>query len=74
MSGLKAPRNGYVYVYLSNASAVPVYFDNFAVSHERAALIQEDHYYPFGLRIAGISSRALASTLNPAVSEQAKGR
>ena len=65
MPELKAPKNGYVYVYLSNESAEPVYFDNFAVSHQKSALIAEDHYYPYGLRIASISAKALASTLNP---------
>jgi RHS repeat-associated protein len=64
MTEARAPRNGYVYVYLSNASVEPVYFDNFTVSHQRSALIGEDHYYAFGLRIQAISSKAVASSLN----------
>lgn len=63
MADTKAPKNGYAYVYLSNESGEPVYFDNFAVSHEKGRLIQEDHYYSYGLRIAGISSRAIQTTL-----------
>jgi RHS repeat-associated protein len=59
----KAVKNGYVYVYLSNESSEPVYFDNFTVSHERGQLIADDHYYAFGLRITGISSRSVSSSL-----------
>ncbi len=62
---IKATKNGYVYVYLSNESNEPVYFDNFSVSHERGRLIAEDHYYAYGLRIASISSKSISSSLNP---------
>jgi RHS repeat-associated protein len=55
---LRAPKNGYVYVYLSNESNWPVQFDEFTVSHERSAIIEETHYYPYGMKIAGISARA----------------
>jgi RHS repeat-associated protein len=61
----KAIKNGYVYVYLSNESGEPVYFDNFAVTHERGQLISEDHYYAYGLKIASISSKSVSSSLNP---------
>ncbi|MCW3074641.1 MAG: repeat-associated core domain protein [Flaviaesturariibacter sp.] len=64
MTEVKAPKNGYVYVYLSNESSTPVYFDDFSVSHNRSALIGEDHYYSFGLKIAAISSKAVATSLN----------
>jgi RHS repeat-associated protein len=64
VTGAKAPKNGYVYVYLSNGSAEPVYFDNFTVSQERGRLIEENHYYAHGLKIAAISSKALSSSLN----------
>ncbi len=55
---IRVPRNGYVFVYLSNESDWPVYFDDFKVTHERGAIIEESHCYPHGLKIAGISSRA----------------
>jgi RHS repeat-associated protein len=61
LSGVKAPKNGYVYVYVSNRSDQPVYFDNLAVSIAAGNIIEEDHYYPFGLKAAAISSRKLGN-------------
>lgn len=65
VTGLKAPKNGYAYIYLSNGSLEPVYFDNFTVSQEKGRLIEENHYYAHGLKIASISSKSLSSSLNP---------
>jgi RHS repeat-associated protein len=60
---IKAPKNGYAYVYVSNESDEPVYFDNLKVALNRGRLIEENHYYAYGLRIAGLSSRKLGSSL-----------
>jgi RHS repeat-associated protein len=56
---IKAPKNGYVYVYVSNESNEMVYFDNFNVALNRGRIIEEDHYYAYGLKIAAISSQKL---------------
>ncbi len=36
---LKVPKNGFAYIYLSNESAEPVYFDDFTVSDNRGRII-----------------------------------
>jgi RHS repeat-associated protein len=64
ISGVKAPRNGYVYVYVSNQSHEDVYFDNMAVSISQGRIVEENHYYSFGLRIAAISSRKFQDSYN----------
>ncbi|MFZ6663663.1 RHS repeat domain-containing protein [Peijinzhouia sedimentorum] len=51
---ITASQGGFVEVYVYNASSLPVWYDQFSISSSQAVIIQENHYYPFGMQIAGL--------------------
>ncbi|WP_210114353.1 DUF6443 domain-containing protein [Hymenobacter aquaticus] len=51
---LVTPADGYVQAYVGNDSDVDVFFDDIEVKYNPALLVQENHYDPWGLNLAGI--------------------
>lgn len=54
-------RTGYLYVFSSNVSTTSVRTDNLFVSHYQGSLLEEFHYYPFGMCFEVSKSPALAN-------------
>ncbi len=59
-----AKKNGYAYIFFSNESQELVYFDNFMLRTKSGPIREETHYYPFGLTMAAISSKAMGKIEN----------
>lgn len=62
---MNIPRNGYLSIYLSNgshnvscASCSDVFFDKVQIIYSKGNLLEETHYYPFGLPMAHAGSAA----------------
>ncbi len=68
---IEATKNGYFLTYLSNEeqavddkNAGNVYFDNFVLITNEGPVLEENHYYPFGLLLSPISSNGVGKLSN----------
>jgi len=66
INNILVDKPGYLFVYTSNEGNVDfnVFFDELRIVHTPSAILQEDHYYPFGMSISALSSSAPLSKPN----------
>ncbi|MDX2304509.1 MAG: RHS repeat-associated core domain-containing protein [Microscillaceae bacterium] len=50
----EAPQDGRIELFVANQSKQEVYFDDVIATSTEAMIVQENHYYPFGLNIVSL--------------------
>lgn len=50
----EAPQDGYLEIFVLNESDVEVWFDDMQIKHQQGMIVQENHYYPFGMNIVSL--------------------
>ena len=64
VSDLEIKEDGNLKVYIDNSSSDKVYFDEFIIERTEATVavvVQENHYYPFGMNMKGIEELDIQS-------------
>ncbi|MDW7692337.1 hypothetical protein R9208_10835 [Flammeovirgaceae bacterium SG7u.132] len=56
---IKIGQDGYAKVYVANESKTKVWFDDLQITHKKGIIAQENHYYPFGMNMAGIERNGI---------------
>jgi RHS repeat-associated protein len=60
-TSLPLTTSGYLYIWVSNESHWVMFYDNLSIEHIQGPMLEEDHYYPFGMQMAGLCDKALKS-------------
>ena len=58
---VKMPANGFFYIYTNNESTKQINFNDLIINHFAGVLIEENHFYPYGLTMEGITPTASAN-------------
>ncbi|UZR99856.1 RHS repeat domain-containing protein [Chondrinema litorale] len=56
---LEIAADGFVKIFVANESNIDIWFDDIEINYTPARIVQENHYYPFGLNMAGIEKQGI---------------
>lgn len=55
----EAETDGTLQIFVANEANTDVFFDNISITHEEHFIVQEKHYYPFGMNLVGIEKEGM---------------